>query len=378
MGVQGFPTLKIIKPSKKTGKPVVEDYQGARTTKAIVDAVIEKIPNHVKRVTDSVLEGWLAESNDTAKAILFTEKGTTSALLRALAVDFLGGISFGQIRSKDAGAIELFGVDAFPTLVLLPGGDKEGLVYDGEMKKDPMVAFLGQIAPPNPDPAPKKTKPSAKKPTKDDKNKSAKDSSSFSEASSSHKSADASEAAASATSIVLEDEATPSESPEPIATPEDAPTPAAMPDVPPPIPTLATPEELQMACLGEKTSTCVLALLPTVDTPDSSLPESATLALASLAELTKKHAQRHGKLFPFYSVPALNAGSTALRSGLNIKGDGEIELVAVNGRRGWWRHYGKEEFGVMDIENWIDAIRLGEGSKQKIPEGVILAKHDEL
>src|SRR2546430_15435214 len=58
MGVQGFPTLKIIRPGKKAGKPAVEDYQGGRSAKAIVDAVIERIPNHVKRVQDEGLEAW--------------------------------------------------------------------------------------------------------------------------------------------------------------------------------------------------------------------------------------------------------------------------------------------------------------------------------
>ncbi|KAK5263177.1 hypothetical protein LTR16_012850, partial [Cryomyces antarcticus] len=74
MGVQGFPTLKIIKPGKKTGKPVVEDYQGQRTAKAIVDAVVDKIPNHVNRVADRTLDEWLATGNDTAKAVLFSDK----------------------------------------------------------------------------------------------------------------------------------------------------------------------------------------------------------------------------------------------------------------------------------------------------------------
>ena len=47
MGVQGFPTLKIVKPGKKPGKPMVVAYRGGRNAKAIVDAVIDKIPNHV-------------------------------------------------------------------------------------------------------------------------------------------------------------------------------------------------------------------------------------------------------------------------------------------------------------------------------------------
>lgn len=164
MGVQGFPTLKVVRPGKK--RPVVEDYQGARSAKAIVDAVVEKIPNHVKRVGDKDLDGFLEEK--TAKAILFTEKGTTSALLRALAIDFLGSVQFAQIRNKEKKAVDKFGVEKFPTLVLLPGGDKEALVYDGELKKDPMVEFISQVAAPNPNPA--TAKPDSKKAkTKDSK-----------------------------------------------------------------------------------------------------------------------------------------------------------------------------------------------------------------
>src|SRR5436305_2969349 len=122
MGVKGFPTLKIVKPGSKPGRPIVEDYQGARTAKAIVDAVVDKIPNHVQKLHDSGLSAWLAKNNDTAKAILFTEKGTTSALLKSVAVDFLGGISVAQARSKESATVEMFGISEFPSLVLLLGG----------------------------------------------------------------------------------------------------------------------------------------------------------------------------------------------------------------------------------------------------------------
>ena len=165
--IQGFPTLKIVRPSKKAGRPTVEDYQGARSAKAIVDAVVEKIPNHVKRVTDNSLQSWLDEKNGTAKVILFTEKGTVSALLRALAIDYLGVINVGQVRSKEAAAVAAFGVDKFPSLVLLPGGDAEPAVYHGELKKEPMSEFLSQAGPPNPDPAPEAPKKEKKAANKD-------------------------------------------------------------------------------------------------------------------------------------------------------------------------------------------------------------------
>ena len=156
MGVQGFPTLKIVKPGTQRGRPVVEDYQGQRSTKAIVDAVVDKIPNHVKKLQDSNLEEWLADTTTPAKTILFTEKGTTSGPIRALAIDFLGNIGVGQIRSKEEAAVEKYGITQFPSVVLLPGEGQDPIVYTDEMKKEPLLKLLSQVALPHPDPAPSK------------------------------------------------------------------------------------------------------------------------------------------------------------------------------------------------------------------------------
>lgn len=386
MGVQGFPTLKIIRPSKKSGKPVVEDYQGARSAKAIVDAMIDKIPNHVKRLGDKEIDEWLRQGNDTSKAILFSDKGTTSALLKSLAVDFLGVIQIAQIRDKEKAATNIFGISKFPTFILLPGGDREGLIYDGEMKKNPLVSFLSQVAEPNPDPAPPKSKTSKKSDqdkTREQK-KSAENSSAFSTASASHASAEASEAAASATSIVVDEASTPTESPDPIVNTEGAPSPAPLPHVPTPIPTLSTQEELQTACLSAKSSTCLLALLPTHYAAQKTMPDGASAALVSLATLADKHARRNSKIFPFYAVPAENPGAGQLREVLGLKGEGGIEILAVNARRVWWKRYEGTDYGLVAVENWFDGIRLGEGKKEKLPDSLVRPdgekneEHDEL
>lgn len=250
-GVQGFPTLKIVKPGKTPGKPIVEDYNGARTAKGIVDAVVEKIPNHVKKVEDKTLEKFLAESNETAKAILFTDKGKTSALMKAIAIDFKGSINVAQIRNtdKEKASLELFGITKFPTLLLLPGGkEAEGIVYDGELKKEPMVKFLSQAAAPNPDPAPAKVKVSKSKPkdSKDSK-KASKSKADFESASSSQASAEGTAAKATATEETLEEE--PTESPQPEVETEK---PIVLPDPAPTIPTLEDEAELTTHCLGKK------------------------------------------------------------------------------------------------------------------------------
>lgn len=349
MGVQGFPTLKIIKPGSKPGKPIVEDYQGARTAKGIVDAVVDKIPNHIKRVQDSGLEKWLSESPEVPKAMLFSEKGTTSALIRSLAVDFLGVVDFAQIRSKETVAVAQFGVTQFPTLVVLPGIDKEPLLYTAEMKKTPMLTFISQVASPNPDPAPKQAKTS-KAPKA-----SSTGSSRFSKPDAIH--IDDPE---HVETIILGDGM--AESPMPIVSQQ---TPMAVPEVLPAIPILATAPELTSACLSPHSGTCILVFLPNAG-PEESLPQVAVDALASLAKFAHKHVKRKATIFPFYGVPGDNEASKTVRDDLGLE-ENRLEVLAINMKRGWYRVYALESYDAISLEDFVDKIRLGDGVKQKIP-----------
>ncbi|KAI1632518.1 hypothetical protein F4809DRAFT_87174 [Biscogniauxia mediterranea] len=334
MGVQGFPTLKTVRPGKagKGSKPVVEDYRGPRTAKGIVDAVVDKINNHVKRVGDKDIDAFLADRNETAKALLFTEKGTTSALLRSLAIDFLDVITFAQVRNKESRANEIFGIKTYPTLVLLPGGEQEGLVYEGEMKKDAMIKFLSQAGQPNPDPAPGKAK-------SDKGGKKDKSTSKASEPSSKSTSAPSSE-----------DTDTPADSKPVVA------------EVAPPIPVITSDQKLINECLNRKSHTCVLAFVP------SAHGESAEKALTSLSEIAFKHAHGKRHLFPFFEVHTDNEGAASIFKSLELSK--EVEIVAVNAKRGWWRRY-EGDYSIESVESWIDAIRMSEGAKNKLPEGVI-------
>lgn len=340
MGVQGFPTLKIVRPGKKPGKPMVEDYQGPRAAKGIVEAVKEKIPNNVKRVTDKTLDEWLNEKNETAKAILFSDKGLTSATLKALAIDFAGLVSVGQIRNKETAAMKMFGIEKVPTLILLPGGTKEAIKFDGELKKESMVEFLSQVAPPNPDcPAPKPKKSKAKK---DDK-----------------KSAKPSKATSSEE---------PAESPSPKSQDDNTPPPVVIPEpeLKPTISLLAESSELEASCLNAKSKTCVLALLPKDETS-----EARATALASLAAIHKKHDARATHLFPFFGVPATNPLASTLLAELKLGDENGVYLIATNAKKGWWKKYSGEGFDSVQVESWIDAIRMGEGKKEKLPESLV-------
>ncbi|THY44308.1 thioredoxin-domain-containing protein [Aureobasidium pullulans] len=368
MDVKGFPTLKIVRPGKKAGRPSVEDYQGARTAKAIVESVKEKIPSHVKRVTDKDLDDWLTENNSSAKAILFSEKGVTSALLKAVAIDFLGSISVAQIRSKEVNAVSLFGISSYPALVLLPGRTKDPIPYSGEMTKESITSFLSQVAEPNPDPAPSSKSKSKPKASSKDSKQSSKASSQFSKASSSHRSDESASVKASQTAETLEENSNPTESPNPRVNTDDARKPIKVPDVTPQITTLDTPESLQQSCLTSKSGICILLLAPSafVQTTDSPVAK----AVDALSEYHHKHTKRGGKLFPFYNVPA--SASSDLRSALSLADD-TLEIVAINGKKAWVKRYaGVSDVSHNAIDAWVDSIRMGEGKKEKLSESVIV------
>ncbi|KAK4098757.1 thioredoxin-domain-containing protein [Parathielavia hyrcaniae] len=341
MGVQGFPTLKIVRPKKGGGKPMVQDYQGQRTASAIVEAVVQQINNYVIKVEDKSLDKFLADK-ETPKAILFTEKGTTSTLLKSIAIDFAGVVTIGQARNKETKAVETFCVNKFPTLLLLPGGDASAVVYDGEMKKDAIVQFLSQAGQPNPE-----------SPAKGDGKAKEKKSGNASSAKAKPKTT--SSKTFSATPVSETETAT-----------QEAPV---IVETALPIPSINTPDKLVKECFTEKSHTCVLAFVSSTES------EKRKKALESLSELAFKHAQSKRHLFPFYEVPMGNEGVASILKALDLTGD--VEIVAVNSRRGWWRHYDGADFGHESVESWIDAIRLSEGVKKKLPEGIVAIAVEE-
>lgn len=339
MGVKGFPTLKIVRPGKKAGRPVVEDYNGGRTAGAITEAVVQKINNHVTRATDKDLDAFLAKG-DGAKAILFTDKGTTSALLRSVAIDYLGVIGVAQVRNKETASVAKYSIEKFPTLVLIPGEGQEPITYEGEMKKAAIVKFLSQAGEPNPDPAPakakgdkkqKKSKPKAEKaekPPKADKESQAPE--------------DAAETA---------DEVPPAAS-----------TPAVIP-----ITIASSKQEVDDKCLQPKSHTCILAL---IQNPEDEVSQKA---VNSLSQLNTKYIHGKRQMFPFFAIPDSVEDLSFIRE--KLESSGKVELVAMNARRGWWRKY-EGDFDAASVEAWVDVIRMGEGTKMKLPSGVVSAAQE--
>ncbi|KAB8606236.1 hypothetical protein FH972_025866 [Carpinus fangiana] len=362
MGVQGFPTLKIVKPGKKKGKPVVQDYQGPRSAKGIVEAVKDKIPNHVTSVKDDNLESWLEPANQRPKALFFSDKGLVPALVKALAIDFLGAIDVGYVRNNKKAASK-YGVDTFPAVVLVQNGD-EPIKYDGEINKLSLTEFLSQAAPPNTGAsASASSKPAKKDSKKASKNTKPKTGDKADAGSCPH----AAGQGATSNPHLKEDDAEPLESPIPDAS-EGKAKPAPIPVEPAPkLKVLESESALQKACLSSRSSTCVLAIVPEGS-------EATELPLrTNLAETAHKHVQRGAKIFPFYEVADTNEGAQTLLKSLKlpIGKDKQPHVLAVNAKRGWYSAYTGDVLQRNDLEKWIDDLRLGDMKKETLPESVI-------
>ena len=152
VGVQGFPSVKLYVPGtgKKnpyTGKffkPAV-DYNGPRSARGVVDFATATLPSLVVPVTDKTLSDFKANGTESSlpKALLFTKKETTTALLKSLSLSLNGRMLLGEARETAKKTAAEFGVTDYPTLVVLPGGDAASpIAYDGELKPAALTAFL--------------------------------------------------------------------------------------------------------------------------------------------------------------------------------------------------------------------------------------------
>lgn len=164
--VKGFPTVKIFRPLRvddqdktkskkakksKKGHPEVEDYQGPRTAKAIVDHALSRMRNYVTTITTKNVDKFVQEDGK-AKVVLLSKKNKNSnnklggvpPLFKALAIEFMDPV-FGYVAPENVNKLSSkFGVQEKDESVLLvyPAGSEEPLVYDGTMKKEGIAEFI--------------------------------------------------------------------------------------------------------------------------------------------------------------------------------------------------------------------------------------------
>jgi len=119
-----------------------------------------------------------------------------------------------------------------------------------------------------------------------------------------------------------------------------------------------------------------LAILP--KEPD----EIAFHIVNGLSEIAHKGKTLKHNLFPFYVVPEHNPGYALLTKNLGLTS--ETEVIAINTRRGWYRKLpiGGDKITAKDVTeellfDWVESIKLGEGSKLMLPEGLVVEEIEE-
>eukprot|EP00929_Paragymnodinium_shiwhaense_P107171 TRINITY_DN73239_c0_g1_i1.p1 TRINITY_DN73239_c0_g1~~TRINITY_DN73239_c0_g1_i1.p1 ORF type:complete len:329 (+),score=51.72 TRINITY_DN73239_c0_g1_i1:131-988(+) len=124
--VEGVPTIVGFMPNSK--QPIV--YNGERKAGAIKTWATNTMPDFVKRLKQPEdFEAWADYADDqTRRIVLFSEKASVAALMKAISSEFRGRVRFGlAVKDTFSRLAKEYGVQSYPTLVALrrPADDFE-------------------------------------------------------------------------------------------------------------------------------------------------------------------------------------------------------------------------------------------------------------
>ncbi|QRW17037.1 protein disulfide isomerase [Rhizoctonia solani] len=110
-GVKGFPTIKGF-PRGKKGVP--HDYQGERTSGALVDFATSEVPSRVKTLRGTpAIQSWVKSTDSSLPHILLlTQKPKLPVLWKVLGWRHHKDISFGATKDEKGDIIKELGIDA--------------------------------------------------------------------------------------------------------------------------------------------------------------------------------------------------------------------------------------------------------------------------
>ena len=115
------------------------------TANSLMEAVVKKMQNHVKPVTDDNYLSFIEHEPAKHKILLFSDKKSTPTFYKALSKKFLERLTLGEVKTGELA--QKFGIENYPTIVAVTNPDNfNGETYSGEMKIDQISRFLGTYA----------------------------------------------------------------------------------------------------------------------------------------------------------------------------------------------------------------------------------------
>jgi thioredoxin-like negative regulator of GroEL len=123
-----------------------ERYNGKQDWNSLANAASKKMQNFVQSVNQENFDAFMSRDQQKSKVLYFTDKKTTSAIMKSFSKRFLDKLSIGEVRHTDE-LSKKFGVQKFPQLLVVTDIESyAGDVYEGEMKVDQMSKFLSTYA----------------------------------------------------------------------------------------------------------------------------------------------------------------------------------------------------------------------------------------
>lgn len=134
--VSTFPTILYFSDNTALAHEI---YKGAKNYQKISNFAVGKMQSFVRFVNSNNFQEYLETEPDAVKILLFTEKKTTPAVLKALSKEFKGKVVFGEVRSSEVGLVSEFQVKSFPSFIGISEGNS---VYAGEFTRDKMEKWV--------------------------------------------------------------------------------------------------------------------------------------------------------------------------------------------------------------------------------------------
>lgn len=81
--------------------------------------------------------------------------------------------------------------------------------------------------------------------------------------------------------------------------------------------------------------------------------------------------------FKVYKLSATSAHAVDLAAKLDLAKDTTTKFIAINAKRSWVRKFAGNADSEEEVLAWLDAVRLGDGAREKLPGGLVVEEEEE-
>ena len=138
--VSKYPSIRLYSENSREDPIKIKLHKNLKWNDMSKEAS-SRMQDFVDIVNEENFDQFILRSESKIKVLLFTQKKTTPAIMKALSSHFKTYLAFGLVRESDTQLVSRFKIKKFPTLIVLNSVDIYD-VYDGEIEKNSIMNFL--------------------------------------------------------------------------------------------------------------------------------------------------------------------------------------------------------------------------------------------